>query len=85
MKHTVPFLATTVLITGAFLLDPIAQDPAYHLFADTRQYLGIANFWNVVSKMLFLYAGNSGLQYLSAGDTGGILNCQRPACRTLRS
>jgi hypothetical protein len=81
MKHTVPFLVATVLITGAFLLDPIAQDPAYHLFADTRQFLGIANFWNVVSNILFLYAGIRGLQYLAAGDTRGILHSLRPAYR----
>jgi hypothetical protein len=70
-----------MLIAGAFLLDPIAQDPAYHLFADTRQFLGIANFWNVASNILFLYAGIRGLHYLSTGDTSGILPSLIPAYR----
>jgi hypothetical protein len=81
MRHSVLLLIATVLVTGAFLLDPIAQDPAYHLFADTRQFLGIANFWNVFSNILFLYAGVRGLQFLSAGDTSGILNSLMPAYR----
>jgi hypothetical protein len=81
MKHSALFLVAAVLVTGAFLLDPIAQDPAYHLFADTRQFLGIANFWNVVSNVMFLYAGIRGLQYLSAGDASGILPSLIPAYR----
>ena len=81
MKHSALFLVAAVLITGAFLLDPIAQDPAYHLFADTRQFLGIANFWNVASNILFLYAGIRGLQYLAAGDNSGILHALIPAYR----
>lgn len=81
MKHTSLFLVAAALITGAFLLEPIAQDPAYHLFADTRQFLGIANFWNVASNILFLYAGIRGLHYLSTGDTSGILPSLIPAYR----
>jgi hypothetical protein len=65
MKHAVLLLAASVLITGAFFLDPIAQDPAYHQFADTRQFLGIANLWNVVSNILFLLVGAGSVVYWS--------------------
>ncbi len=48
-------------IVGAFLLDPISQDPAYHAFADDGPLLGIPNFWNVVSNLPFLFIGLFGL------------------------
>ncbi len=47
---------------GALLLvPPIPQDPAYHLFADERGFLGIPNFANVVSNFPFLLVGVVGL------------------------
>lgn len=44
-----------------FAIDPIAQDPAYHDFADDRRILGVANFWNVVSNLPFLAVGLTGI------------------------
>jgi hypothetical protein len=45
-------------IAGTFLFVPyFPQDPAYHQFADTRPFLGIPNFWNVVSNVPFLLVG----------------------------
>lgn len=43
------------------LTSPIAQDMAYHAFADQRAALGIANFWNVMSNLAFLVVGSAGL------------------------
>jgi len=37
--------------------EPILQDRGYHLFADGRSCLGIANFGNVASNLLFLLSG----------------------------
>lgn len=42
-------------------MDPIPQDAAYHIFADDRSYLGISNFWNVASNVLFAIVGAAGL------------------------
>ncbi|MCB9833205.1 MAG: ceramidase domain-containing protein [Planctomycetes bacterium] len=42
---------------GLILAGPIAQDPAYHHFADRRTRLGIPQFWNVVSNLPFLVVG----------------------------
>ena len=50
--------------TGVLLLDPIAQDTEYHLFKDQRTYLGIPNFWNVVSNFPFLLVGCMGIYSL---------------------
>lgn len=47
------------------LLGPLAQDPAYHAFADDRTLLGIPNFWNVVTSLPFLVVGAWGLVFLS--------------------
>jgi MFS transporter, MHS family, proline/betaine transporter len=40
---------------------PIAQDPAYHDFADGRAFLGIPNFLNVASNVPFLLVGLVGV------------------------
>jgi hypothetical protein len=56
-----------VLIVVLYTMGPIAQDPAYHHFADTRTILGITNFWNVVSNLPFVLVGLFGLWRLSRG------------------
>lgn len=48
-------------LAGLLFLDPIPQDPAYHLFADTRTFFGIPNFNDVVSNAGFALAGVLGL------------------------
>ncbi len=39
------------------LVPPIAQDPAYHVFADTRIWGGVPNCLNVISNLAFLGVG----------------------------
>src|SRR5262249_41433218 len=41
-------------LAGLLLLPPIAQDQGYHGFADQRAFIGIPNFWNVVSNLSFI-------------------------------
>ena len=57
-------LAVVFLIA---MLDPIPQDPEYHLFADTRAFLGIPNFNDVVSNIGFALVGVLGLFVLAGG------------------
>lgn len=66
-------LVFSVLAIALFfaLVDPIPQDPAYHLFADTRSMLGVANFWNVLSNLPFLLVGIFGLIFI-ARNPGGV-------------
>ncbi len=63
-SHLWILAAAIVAIAGAFWLDPIPQDPAYHAFADTRKLGGIPNAWNVVSNLPFLAAGILGFATL---------------------
>lgn len=48
-------------VLGLSWLGRVPQDPAYHLFADTRALAGIGNFWNVVSNLAFVAVGLYGL------------------------
>jgi hypothetical protein len=49
-----------------FQISPISQPLAYHNFADNKGFLGIPNFWNVVSNLPFLVFGLMGLGQLIA-------------------
>lgn len=60
------FAIVTLAATVATIAAPrIAQDPAYHLFADARAFLGIPNAANVLSNLAFLAAGLAGLRVLA--------------------
>ena len=48
-------------IFGLSLLDPIAQNPAYHDYGDQRTIFGIPYFWNVLSNLPMLFIGAYGL------------------------
>ena len=62
----VGFLAVLAVLAlgGAMLVAPIAQDPAYHDFADRRAFLGIPNFGDAVSNAAFLVVGAIGLGFV---------------------
>jgi hypothetical protein len=51
----IALLAVSVVV--AAFVDPIPQDPAYHLFADTRSFWGVPNFNDVVSNLGFAIVG----------------------------
>lgn len=46
-------------------LDPIKQNPNYHLFADKRNLFSVPNFWNVISNLPFILAGLIGLRLIT--------------------
>lgn len=54
-------IALAMIVAVLLLVDPIPQSPAYHAFADARAFLGISNFWNVLSNLPFLWVGAAGL------------------------
>jgi hypothetical protein len=61
------FLALAVVVAVAALLFPRTPQPlSYHLFADQRSWLGIPNFGDVASNILFLVAGLWGLAFLAS-------------------
>lgn len=58
-------LLTAAAVIGLFgIADPIAQDPAYHRFADRRSVFGISNFLNVVSNLPFVLIGSMGMHHI---------------------
>jgi len=54
-----------VATVAVFFYPPIPQDPAYHLFADSRALWGVPNFWNVVSNVPFIAFGFIGILLVS--------------------
>jgi len=53
------------------VLNPFAQDLAYHAFADNRRLLGIPNFWNVTTNLPLLVAGAWGLAFVAKNPGAG--------------
>ncbi len=70
-----------VSIVGLLFLDPIAQDPAYHLFADNRSFLGIPNFNDVVSNTGLAIVGILGMLTV-LGVRGWVIFHQRSDARS---
>jgi hypothetical protein len=54
-----------ITIIAIFCFDPIAQDQSYHKFADTRAYLGLENFFDVMSNFPFILLGAWGLYFIT--------------------
>lgn len=50
-------IISAIAVLAAFFVKPIAQDPAYHQFADQRTLLGIPNMWDVLSNLPFVILG----------------------------
>lgn len=61
-----------VIILGAvvatFAHSPVVQNLAYNHFADTRSFLGIPYFLDVISNLPYLIVGLAGLDYLRRTD-----------------
>lgn len=55
-------LVSAVAVSAAFFHAPIPQDQAYHAFADARSWLGLPNFLDVMSNVVFLGVGVYGLR-----------------------
>ena len=59
-------------LIGLLALDPIPQDPSYHLFADTRSFFGIPNFNDVTSNAGFALVGALGIFTVAGGRRSKI-------------
>jgi hypothetical protein len=56
---------SVLMVAVAALVPPVAQDPAYHHFADQRAFHRVPNFLNVASNLPFLLVGALGLTFLA--------------------
>ena len=54
-------LAGLGMLVGFMALEPVAQDPAYHDFADQRVLFGVPNLLDVASGVPFLFIGIGGI------------------------
>lgn len=68
--YLILFLALAALMV-MLSLPPIAQDPAYHDFADSRAFFGIPAFLNVVTNLAFLIVGIVGVRACATGAVAG--------------
>ncbi len=63
-KTALKYLLVTVSLISAIALlfiKPIPQDEAFHHFADIRSIFSVANFWNVISNLVFFGLGVTAL------------------------
>ncbi|WP_340123009.1 ceramidase domain-containing protein [Methylobacter svalbardensis] len=66
-----------IAIIAVFSLDPIAQEPDYHNFADQRRLINIANFFNVLSNLPFVIIGILGMRLVGLRQaSGGLVELQ---------
>jgi hypothetical protein len=72
-------LFTMALTAAALLLPRIPQPQSYHHFADQRAWLGIPNFLDVASNLLFALGGAWGLIFLfRTRDQGRFIDSREP-------
>jgi hypothetical protein len=62
---------TLLAMAGVFSRGPIAEHTAYHNFCDRRSFLGVPNFSNVASNILFVIIGIRGLLLLRTAAVPG--------------
>lgn len=72
-------LLAVVLLVLAFVLPPFAQPQGYHDFADHRGWLGIPNYGNVASNVMFLVVGLAGLSAMRTSAVGAMASASRHA------
>jgi len=63
MKNWFYYIILAIEVIAISLMDPITQSFDYHHFADQRTFLGIENFFDVVSNIPFLIIGLLGMSF----------------------
>ena len=58
--YLISLLAFSIIL-ALLLYGPVPQDANYHDFSDKRSFLGIPNFMDVVSNLIFAVVGLLGL------------------------
>ena len=68
---------TVLSVLAAFLLPAMPQPVSYHDFADDREMLGVANFFDVASNAAFVVAGLAGFAVVLRPRTVFASNVER--------
>ncbi len=69
-RHAVLTCLILLPLVLLMTLEPIPQDPAFHNFVDTRNYLTVANFFDVMSNLAFLGIGTFGFVFCLQNNPG---------------
>lgn len=72
-------ILTVLALLIVLMQGSIPQDPMYHLFADSRTFLGIPNTLDVVSNILFLLVGGLALFKLKCKGVLKVLDSNKLA------
>ena len=74
-EHRMKIIITIVVVSiiAVFSMNPIAQDPGYHNFADRRGMINIPNFFDVISNLSFVIVGVMGMLLIGRGRAKGGL------------
>jgi len=76
-RFAVLLIITVFAVIAMLFVDPIAQDPLYHDFADARPLLGWANFADTWSNAGFFVVGLLGLITVLKGQSGTLFESKR--------
>jgi len=60
-RHAFLVAIPLLLLARIYADGPIAQDPAFHEFADQRRLLGVPHFFDVASALPFVFVGVAGM------------------------
>ncbi|MEW8693186.1 MAG: ceramidase domain-containing protein [Candidatus Thiodiazotropha endolucinida] len=69
-RHAVLAFLLLFPLIPLLIIDPIPQDVAYHHFVDTGRFLGVPNFFDVISNLTFLLVGAVGIAFCLKNHTG---------------
>lgn len=69
LKAAVPAALAFAAAAWGIISPPLLQDQGYHRFADTRDFLGVANAADTLSNVAFLIVGALGLAFLQRERT----------------
>ncbi|MCU7850573.1 MAG: ceramidase [Candidatus Thiodiazotropha sp. (ex Monitilora ramsayi)] len=68
-RHAVLVFLLLFPLASLLMFDPIPQDVAYHHFVDSGRFLGVPNFFDVVSNLTFLLVGALGIAFCLKNHT----------------
>ncbi len=60
-RHALLLIVVVGALALMLMMQPIAQNPDYHDFADRRAFFSIPNFFDVISNIPFLFVGIAGI------------------------
>lgn len=73
LKKSVLAAVAAASVAVLLWMDPLAQNPGYHRFADQRTLHGLPNFWNVTTNLPMVVVGLMGMIRILMRRSSGYL------------